>query len=91
MTQSETLCTNSGEGTWNSIRGFIFPTVTQTGQGHMALGASFASSTEWAGRAVAGRLRTDAAGTIQARDHRATGTGLLYPRRDSGADPQPLG
>jgi hypothetical protein len=65
ITQFGTLCTTTlGSATSNTQRGFLYPTVVQTGQGHMALGASHASSTEFVGIAAAGRLRTDpAAGT----------------------------
>ncbi len=63
ITQFGTLCTTApGNGTDNSTRGFIFPTVAETGQGHMALSASYASATEFIGIAAAGRLRTDPAG-----------------------------
>ncbi len=47
-------------------RFFWIPTVAASGQGHMALGASFASATEYAGVAVAGRLYSDTLGSIQA-------------------------
>ena len=60
VTQFGTLCTTAtGSATTNSERGFFYPTVVATGQGHMALGASYASSTEFVGIAAAGRLRTD--------------------------------
>jgi len=65
ITQFGTLCTTkTGSATSNTERGFFFPTVVETGQGHMALGASQASAIEFVGIASAGRLRTDpAAGT----------------------------
>jgi hypothetical protein len=65
ITQFGTLCTTAaGSATSNSQRGFLYPTVIASGQGHMALGASYASETEFVGVAAAGRLRTDpAAGT----------------------------
>ena len=48
-------------------RGYWFPSVAMSGQGHMAMGASYANQTvDRAGAAVAGRLRTDSLGTIQA-------------------------
>jgi hypothetical protein len=54
----------TGANSPNSQRGFLYPSVTETGQGHMAISASFASATEFVGVASAGRLRTDpAAGT----------------------------
>jgi hypothetical protein len=60
ITQFGTLCTTTaGSGVSNSERGFVYPTVTATGQGHMALAASYASASEYVGVAAAGRLRTD--------------------------------
>jgi hypothetical protein len=60
--QEGTLCTTTfGNGVTNTERGFLYPTVAATGQGHMALGSSFASRNEYAGVAAAGRLRTDPA------------------------------
>jgi hypothetical protein len=46
-------------------RGFWIPSVAASGQGHMALGCSYASVNDFAGVATAGRLRTDSAGSIQ--------------------------
>jgi hypothetical protein len=46
-------------------RGFWIDTVSVSGQGHMALGSSYASVNDFAGVATAGRFRTDALGTIQ--------------------------
>jgi hypothetical protein len=48
-----------------SPRGYWIPTVCVSGQGHMALGCSYASLNDYAGVAVAGRLRTDPPGTIR--------------------------
>jgi hypothetical protein len=63
ITQFGTLCTTAtGAATANSERGFLYPTVALSGQGHMALGASYASSAEFVGIAASGRLRTDPAG-----------------------------
>jgi hypothetical protein len=62
ITQFGTLCTTAtGSATSNTQRGFLFPTVVETGQGHMALAASYASAAEFVGVAAAGRLRTDPA------------------------------
>ncbi len=47
-------------------RGFWIPSVMGSGQGHMALGCSYAGTNDFAGVATAGRLRTDALNTIQA-------------------------
>jgi hypothetical protein len=67
----------TGAATVNSERGYIYPTVAGSGQGHMALGATFASSAqnENPGVAVSGRLRTDTAGTTQAATVAQSGTG----------------
>ncbi|PYJ01004.1 MAG: hypothetical protein DME25_19205, partial [Verrucomicrobia bacterium] len=46
-------------------RGFWIPSVAESGQGHMALGCSYASVNDFAGVATAGRLRTDPSGSIQ--------------------------
>ena len=67
ITQFGTLCTTAGGGaSLNSQRGFLMPTVIASGQGHMALAASYASATEFAGVAAAGRLRTDPLGGTRA-------------------------
>jgi hypothetical protein len=67
ITQFGTLCTTAaGSTTTNSERGFFYPTVVETGQGHMALSASHSSSTEFIGISAAGRLRTDPAGGTRA-------------------------
>lgn len=47
-------------------RFYWMPSVAMSGQGHMALGASFASVADYAGIAVTGRLSTDTLGTTQA-------------------------
>jgi hypothetical protein len=47
-------------------RGFWIPSVTASGQGHMALGSSYASTHDFAGVATAGRLRTDIPGSTRA-------------------------
>ncbi len=78
VVQSGALCSSvTGAATVNSERGYMYPTVVETGQGHMALGASFASSaqSENPGVAVSGRLRTDTLGTIQAPTVVISGTG----------------
>ena len=48
-----------------SPRGFWIPSVAVSGQGHMALGCSYASVNDFAGVATAGRLRSDPLGSIQ--------------------------
>ncbi|MBI3834345.1 MAG: hypothetical protein HY287_08460 [Planctomycetes bacterium] len=67
ITQQGNLCTTASSGTTdNAKRGFIYPTVTLSGQGHLALAATYASSTDFAGIAAAGRLRTDVSGGTRA-------------------------
>jgi K319-like protein len=66
ITQFGTLCSTSAGTGSNLARGFIFPTVVETGQGHMALASSYASASEFAGVAAAGRLRTDPLGGTRA-------------------------
>jgi len=46
-------------------RGFWIPSVAANGQGHMALGCSYAGKNDFAGVAVAGRLSGDAVGATQ--------------------------
>ncbi len=65
--QQGILCTTGpGGAAINSERGFMYPTAIATGQGHLALAASYASNTEFAGIASAGRLRTDPSGGTRA-------------------------
>ena len=47
-------------------RSYWIPSVNMSGQGHMALGASYASLDDYAGVAVAGRLAGDSLGTTAA-------------------------
>jgi len=47
-------------------RSFLFPSVAMSGQGHMAIGSSIGGTGTRAESIVAGRYRTDAAGTQQA-------------------------
>jgi hypothetical protein len=62
LTQSGTLFDSSS----TNPRGFWIPSVAMSGQGHMALGSSYAGNADHAGVAVAGRLSGDPLGTIQA-------------------------
>ena len=59
--QSGTLFDSSA----TNPRGYWIPSVAANGQGHMALGCSYAGSNDFAGVAVAGRLFTDATGATQ--------------------------
>jgi hypothetical protein len=62
LVQSGTLCDSAA----TNPRGYIYPTVAGTGQGHMALASTTAAANQFAGVAAAGRLRTDPAGSTQA-------------------------
>jgi hypothetical protein len=89
--QFGTLCTTTtGSTVSNTERGFLYPTVTLTGQGHMALAASHASSTEFVGIAAAGRLRTDPAGGTRAPETIVLAGGAAYtigdPNRNRWGD-----
>ncbi len=48
-----------------NVRGYWMPSIAFSGQGHMALGCSYASSNAFAGIATAGRLRDDPLGSTQ--------------------------
>src|SRR5439155_9760747 len=48
-----------------NAKGYWIPSVAISGQGHMALGCSYAASNAYAGVAVSGRLRTDPPGSTQ--------------------------
>ncbi len=56
-------------------RGYWMDSVVGSGQGHMALGCSYAGAAEFAGVAVAGRLRGDPLGSIQAASIAKVGLG----------------
>jgi hypothetical protein len=61
LRQSGTLCDSAATGP----RGFWIPSLAASGQGHMAMGTSYASTNDFAGIASAGRLRTDTLGVTQ--------------------------
>jgi hypothetical protein len=50
----------------SSPRGFTLPSCAMSGQGHMVMGATYASTADHAGCAISGRYASDAAGSIQA-------------------------
>ncbi|HLX64748.1 MAG TPA: PKD domain-containing protein [Planctomycetota bacterium] len=62
LRQSGVLFDPSG----NNPRSYFFPTCVCSGQGHMALGSSMAGANDYIGVAAAGRLASDALGTLQA-------------------------
>jgi PKD repeat protein len=53
------------DSTASNPRGFWIPSVAASGQGHMALGCSYASLNDFAGIGTSGRFRTDTLGSIQ--------------------------
>jgi hypothetical protein len=61
LNQSGTLYSSAST---NPI-GYWIPSVAMSGEGHMALGCSYASVVDYAGVAVAGRLSSDPMGTTQ--------------------------
>jgi hypothetical protein len=61
LTQSGTLFDPAA----TSPRGFWIPSIAESGQGAVALASSTAASNQFAGIAAAGRLSTDALGTLQ--------------------------
>jgi hypothetical protein len=85
ITQSGTLCTTvTGANSPNSQRGFLYPSVVATGQGHAALAASFASAAEFVGVASAGRLRTDPAAGTRAPESIVLNGSASYTINDPG-------
>jgi hypothetical protein len=62
LVQAGTLCDQAA----SNPRGFIYPSVIGTGQGHMVLGASFAAANSFIGAATASRSRDDSPGSLQA-------------------------
>ena len=62
LTQSGTLFDSAA----SNPRSYWIPSVASSGQGHMALGCTYASVNDFAGIATAGRLRTDTLGATQA-------------------------
>jgi hypothetical protein len=62
LLQSGTLFDSASSGP----RGFTIPSCAMSGQGHMVMGATYASTTDHAGCAISGRYASDAPGSIQA-------------------------
>jgi Secretion system C-terminal sorting domain len=61
LTQSGTLF----DAAATNPRGFIFPSIAMSGQGHSVIGFTTASAVNFIDCGVAGRYRTDATGTMQ--------------------------
>jgi len=62
LRQAGTLCDPAS----TNPRGFWVDTVAENGQGHMAMGTSYAGANDFAGISTSGRLRTDALGATRA-------------------------
>ena len=62
LKQAGTLCDPAA----TNPRGFWIAAVAESGQGHMAMGTSYASANDFAGISTSGRLRTDALGSTRA-------------------------
>ncbi len=61
LTQSGTIFDNAA----SNPRGYWFPSIATSGQGHSVMGFSTAAANQFADCAVSGRYRTDALGTTQ--------------------------
>jgi hypothetical protein len=70
--------------TASNPRGYWFPGIAASGQGHAVIGMSTASAVNFVDAAVAGRYRTDALGTTQPPVN-ATASSTVY-NQESGAD-----
>ncbi len=80
LTQSGTLFDSAA----SNPRGYWIPSVAASGQGHMALGASYAGAADRIGIAVAGRLSTDVLGATQAPTLAVTSTTNYNAEGSSG-------
>lgn len=68
----------------SSPRGFWFPSIAMTGQGHSALVTSSSSTLDFIDIAIAGRYRTSAAGDLEDSVY-ATATGASYSPTSGGS------
>ena len=83
VVQSGTLFTATDTNV-TTARHYWIPTVMVSGQGHAALGISTAGTNERANAATAGRLATDALGTLQAPLLYTTSTTAYNPPGNTG-------
>lgn len=67
-----------------NARGFIFPSIAMTGQGHAVLGFTTAAANLYLDAGVAGRYRTDAASTMQAFTLATAASTTYNPSFDPG-------
>jgi hypothetical protein len=82
LTQSGVLFDNAAA----TPRFYWFPSIATSGQGHTVLGSSTCATNQFVDVAVAGRYRTDAAGTIQAAFLPTASTTVYAPASDPGPD-----
>ncbi len=83
IVQSGTLFTASATNTTGD-RNYWMPSVMVNGQGHMALGASIAGTSEFVNAATAGRLATDTLGTLQSALSLTASSTAYNPPGDTG-------
>lgn len=84
VAQSGTLFAQTGSNDFDQ-RNFWIPSVMVSGQGHMALGASIAGTNEFVNGVTAGRLASDAPGTLRTPIALTTSTTAYNPPGDDGA------
>jgi hypothetical protein len=84
VAQSGTLFTQSASNDFDQ-RNYWIPSVMVSGQGHMAMGFSTAGTSEFANAGTAGRLASDALGTLRASVALTTSATAYNPPGDSGA------
>ncbi len=74
-----------------TARGFWIPSITASGQGHVAMGFSTASATNPADVGISGRYSSDALGTLQSYQLATTSSTNYTPAADAGPDPRRWG
>ncbi len=80
VTQAGTLFDSAA----TSPRSYLVPSISVSGQGHVAIGASSAGATERINAATVGRLSTDALGTLQSPATITASTTAYNPAGDTG-------
>jgi hypothetical protein len=80
LTQAGTLFDSAA----TNPRSYLVPSISVSGQGHMAIGASSAGATERINAATVGRLSTDALGTLQSPAIITASTTAYNPAADTG-------
>jgi Secretion system C-terminal sorting domain len=80
LVQSGTVFDNAA----TNPRGYWFPSITATGQGHAVIASSTASAVNFADVAIAGRYAGDALGTMQAPIFATASSTAYNPAFDTG-------